>query len=159
MTLSSNHHLPCHCEVGNGTKVIMKVGIFFYIVFCLSSVIPDSHRRKHICHGKWDLKRVLFTRFNSMNDHFLGFCLSLYSSIQDKRQPVSFVHEGKRCTTHSELSMDPRSSSNPHCKMENSGLILGLHPANERQRCFVTPSLIGWTQNLESALKLYISRA
>ena len=27
-----------------------------------------------------------------------------------------------------------------------SGLILGLHPANERRRYFVTTSLIGWTQ-------------
>ena len=26
------------------------------------------------------------------------------------------------------------------------GLILGLRPANERQRYFVTPSLIGWVQ-------------
>ena len=27
-----------------------------------------------------------------------------------------------------------------------SGLILGLHPANERRRYFVTASLIGWAQ-------------
>ena len=27
-----------------------------------------------------------------------------------------------------------------------SGPILGLRPANERQRYFVTPSLIGWVQ-------------
>ena len=27
-----------------------------------------------------------------------------------------------------------------------TGLILGLHPANERRRYFVTTSLIGWTQ-------------
>ena len=27
-----------------------------------------------------------------------------------------------------------------------SGLILGLHPANERRRYNVTPSLIGWAQ-------------
>ena len=27
-----------------------------------------------------------------------------------------------------------------------SGLILGLHPANERRRYKVTPSLIGWVQ-------------
>ena len=27
-----------------------------------------------------------------------------------------------------------------------SGLILGLHPANEKQRYFVTLSLIGWAQ-------------
>ena len=30
-----------------------------------------------------------------------------------------------------------------HCK---SGLILGLCPANERRRYFVTKSLIGWAQ-------------
>ena len=29
---------------------------------------------------------------------------------------------------------------------KNSGLILGLHPANEKRRCFVTTSLIGWVQ-------------
>ena len=28
----------------------------------------------------------------------------------------------------------------------NSRLILGLHPANERRRYFVTTSLIGWAQ-------------
>ena len=28
----------------------------------------------------------------------------------------------------------------------NAGLILGLHPANERHRYFVTMSLIGWAQ-------------
>ena len=27
-----------------------------------------------------------------------------------------------------------------------SGLIFGLHPANERRRYKVTPSLIGWAQ-------------
>ena len=27
-----------------------------------------------------------------------------------------------------------------------TGLILGLHPANERRRYFVTTSLIGWVQ-------------
>ena len=27
-----------------------------------------------------------------------------------------------------------------------TGLILGLHPANERRRYFVTTSLIGWAQ-------------
>ena len=34
-----------------------------------------------------------------------------------------------------------------HKKMLNvSGLILGLHPANERQRYFVMTHLIGWVQ-------------
>ena len=31
-------------------------------------------------------------------------------------------------------------------KNHYSGLILGLHPANERRRYKVTPSLIGWAQ-------------
>ena len=35
----------------------------------------------------------------------------------------------------------PRKLSNP-----STGLILGLRPTNERQRYFVTTSLIGWTQ-------------
>ena len=30
---------------------------------------------------------------------------------------------------------------------KSAGLILGLHPANERRRYKVTPSLIGWVQN------------
>ena len=34
----------------------------------------------------------------------------------------------------------------PHCQKYISGLILGLHPANERHRYKVTPSLIGWAQ-------------
>ena len=36
--------------------------------------------------------------------------------------------------------------------MAPARLILGLGPANERSRYKVTPSLIGWAQNLESAL-------
>ena len=32
----------------------------------------------------------------------------------------------------------------PHCKVAE--LILGLRPANERRRYFVTTSLIGWAQ-------------
>ena len=32
------------------------------------------------------------------------------------------------------------------------GLILGLRPANERRRCFVTTYLIGRAKNLESAV-------
>ena len=31
-------------------------------------------------------------------------------------------------------------------EMRISGLIWGLHPANERRRYKVTPSLIGWAQ-------------
>ena len=32
------------------------------------------------------------------------------------------------------------------CGMLNTGLIVGLRPANERRRYKVTPSLIGWAQ-------------
>ena len=38
------------------------------------------------------------------------------------------------------------------CDLGFTRLILGLHPANERRRYFVTTSLIGWTASLESAL-------
>ena len=31
-------------------------------------------------------------------------------------------------------------------KKSDTGLILGLHPANQKQRYFVTTSLIGWAQ-------------
>ena len=34
----------------------------------------------------------------------------------------------------------------PNSHTHNSGLILGLRPANERSRYEVTPSLIGWAQ-------------
>ena len=33
-----------------------------------------------------------------------------------------------------------------HVNLHNSGMILGLRPANERRRYFVTTSLIGWAQ-------------
>ena len=45
------------------------------------------------------------------------------------------------------------------------GLILGLRPANERRRYFVTTSLIGWAQTLLlliallSLIQIYVSRA
>ena len=34
----------------------------------------------------------------------------------------------------------------PGAEYQVTGLILGLHPANERRRYKVTPSLIGWAQ-------------
>ena len=37
--------------------------------------------------------------------------------------------------------MEPKDLIDHH-----AGLILGLHPANERRRYKVTPSLIGWVQ-------------
>ena len=40
--------------------------------------------------------------------------------------------------------MDAISFGFPHVR--KPGLILGLHPANERCRYKVTPSLIGWVQ-------------
>ena len=33
-----------------------------------------------------------------------------------------------------------------HCLCQSTGLIVGLHPANERQHYFITTSLIGWAQ-------------
>ena len=39
-------------------------------------------------------------------------------------------------------------------KRQQTRLILGLRPVNERRRYKVTPFLIGWAQNLESALNL-----
>ena len=39
-------------------------------------------------------------------------------------------------------------------EMSNSGLILGLLPANERRRYFVTTSLIGWAQTKNQPCKL-----
>ena len=33
-----------------------------------------------------------------------------------------------------------------HASISTSGLILGLRPANERRRYFVTTSVIGWAQ-------------
>ena len=68
-------------------------------------------------------------------------------------------------TCYAKVDQDPRCylayiRHNELKKMENttldngsviretpvSGLILGLHPANEKQRYFVTLSLIGWAQ-------------
>ena len=37
------------------------------------------------------------------------------------------------------------------CYSALAGLILGLHPANERRRYKVTPSHIGWTQTKNQA--------
>ena len=41
--------------------------------------------------------------------------------------------------------------------MIKSGLILGLHPANERRRYFVTPSLICWAQTWNQPCKMAIT--
>ena len=42
----------------------------------------------------------------------------------------------------------PEISGRDYCTQRNlkAGLILGLRPANERRRYFVTTSLIGWVQ-------------
>ena len=41
---------------------------------------------------------------------------------------------------------------------KNTGLILGLRPANERRRYKVTPSLIGWAQNWNQPWNIVIFR-
>ena len=58
-------------------------------------------------------------------------------------------------------------SSNNNCCLSNdyilhtisviAGMIRGLCAANERRHYFVTASLIGWAQALESALWLYVA--
>ena len=49
-------------------------------------------------------------------------------------------------STHNALGSDPHL--NAEARLTYTGLILGLRPANERRRYFVTTSLIGWTQTL-----------
>ena len=39
----------------------------------------------------------------------------------------------------------------------NAGLLLGLRPANERRRYFVTSSLIGWVQAWNQPWNVHIS--
>ena len=41
---------------------------------------------------------------------------------------------------------DPTQATRMQSGVRNTGLILGLQPANERRRYKVTPSLIGWAQ-------------
>ena len=41
------------------------------------------------------------------------------------------------------------------CRFQYAGLILGLHPANERRRYKVTPSLIGWAQTWNQSWMCY----
>ena len=59
---------------------------------------------------------------------------------------------GANCWDHypgtlSPLSRDYNSLEYRVKEMESiAGLVLGLHPANERRRYKVTPSVIGWTQ-------------
>ena len=42
------------------------------------------------------------------------------------------------------------------CTLKDTGLILGLHFANEKQRYFVTTSLIGWAQILNQTSDMFI---
>ena len=44
------------------------------------------------------------------------------------------------------------------CNRYSVGLILGLRPANERPRCFITKSLIGWAQARPANLSLKASK-
>ena len=37
---------------------------------------------------------------------------------------------------------------------DKSGLIRGLHPANERRRYKVTPSLVGWAETKDQLCKI-----
>ena len=52
-------------------------------------------------------------------------------------------HFGPGYRRHSVFHEDP---SNPPLRVHSAGLFLGLRPANERQRYFVTASLIDWAQ-------------
>ena len=51
-------------------------------------------------------------------------------SIIDNGLPYNFINCGG---SDADKTLEP-------------GLMLGLHPANERRRYFVTPSFIGWAQ-------------
>ena len=51
------------------------------------------------------------------------------------------------------LELTTQISTSGSIQHKNTGLTLGLRPANERRRYFVTTSLIGWTQALNHPWK------
>ena len=60
---------------------------------------------------------------------------------------MNYEHSnGKVVLTTSGEARDDTSISLVWMVITNTGLILGLQPANERHRYKVTPSLIGWVQ-------------
>ena len=60
-------------------------------------------------------------------------------NIKHKMQSqLSYIQDVAQCNTI--------LYSLEEARRQNTGMILGLHPANERQRYFVITSLIGWVQ-------------
>ena len=69
------------------------------------------------------------------------------------------IGSGKKMKSHSLIN---QWGSSPliyiyWSSLQHSGLILGLHPANERRRYFVTTSLIGWCKPRIIPEHLYLS--
>ena len=79
-------------------------------------------------------------------------CHSCTWQLSNRHQPMYWkIKEGyilAVCPLQSLKHAKDSCCQLPYC----TGLLLGLHPANERQCYFVTMSLTGWSQNLESAL-------
>ena len=76
----------------------------------------------------------------------INFALNMESSSHSAKILIS------RLNLFWHVSLDNNYMVECETNIYNTGLILGLRPANERRRYFVTTSLIGWAQNLESAL-------
>ena len=73
-----------------------------------------------------------------------GTCSRLYAALLITGLPLSWYSRPPSDTWKSVAI--PRSAHYPTSGPKNSGLILGLRPANGRRRYFVTTSPIGWAQ-------------
>ena len=125
-----------------------------------------------VCSGKWDTRAVCFVGVLDGNrQEMLGgnnfHPASSRYSMHWKHNPIHYL---LTTGTHSSLrargyvgcwvefypaSLSEEVKSGGHWASRILRAAVGLHPANERRRCFVTTSPIGWAASLESTPILF----
>ena len=98
-----------------------------YLITWLSFYTNQSH----VVTNTWKITSTVCPKNYTHSSYFLVFC---WGSLP------YFTHIIQGCFTGTEAFLWLQGQS------YNSGLILGLRPANERRRYFVTTSPIGWAQ-------------
>ena len=115
------------------------------------------------CDSTWKTKAWPFMCWIGLRKHKNGICIfynflmlrwcKLLKSLLMEDKDSLILHgqyPGLNCGGIDLVFLDHSSHSTQRLtKLTNAGIILFMHPANERRHCIVTSSLIGWvhTQN------------
>ena len=112
------------------------------------------------CHRTWWTLVPIMDGCLMVQSHDLNQCwlvvyeVMWYSNLRVVSQEMIKVSITKTCLKITHFKLQPHlpganelKAMASSCHKLHAGLILGLHPANERHRYKVTPSLIGWAQS------------